>query len=99
MKLMAVIDQPKPDAMNVVLRANLKGVTRWSSPVTVYCSAVGSAVAVTHDLGAVPNAIAVEPLIDARWWVDQDDRSVWNATTILFRSSAVGRFIVRAGFQ
>jgi hypothetical protein len=99
MKMVAVVDQPVVDVINIVLRSNLKGVTRWSTPVTVYVTAVGAAVTATHDLGAVPNTFHVEPLVDARWWADVDDRTSWNATTLTFHASHAGQYVVRAGFQ
>ena len=100
MKLLQVVDgDATPDQINAALRVNTKNVVRWSTPVTIPSTAVGSTVSVQHDLGAVPNSIEVEPFIDCRWWVDQDDRAAWNATVIQFHTSHVGLFIVRAGVQ
>lgn len=99
MKQMYAVDTPSPDAINTALRSNLKGVTRWSTPVTQYSAGLGAAVVVVHDLGAVPNFIDVKPLIDARWWADQDDRASWTATQIMFHCSHPGQYLVRAGFQ
>lgn len=99
MKLTAVVDNPSTDVINVALRSNLKNVTRWSTPVTVYSAGLGAAVTVSHDLQAVPNTIAVEPLVDSRWWADQDDMRTWNATTVTLHTSHAGQFVVRVGFQ
>lgn len=99
MILLSNVATPTPDQINRTISANLKNVTRWSSPVLVYGAGAAAAIVVTHDLQTIPNTIEVEPYVDGRWWADQDDRRVWNATQVVFRSSHQGQFVVRAGVQ
>ena len=94
-----IVNQPTTDQVNGALRSNLKSVTHWSTPVTVYSAGAAAAVTVMHDLGAIPNTIEIESYVDTRWWADQDDRKVWTVSTILFRTGHAGRFVVRAGVQ
>ena len=99
MKAVAVISQSTPDQINSTIGANLSNVIRWSTPVACQSLGLGSAVTVKHNLGAIPNAIHVEPYVDSRWWADQDDRKTWTATTVTLHTSHAGIFVVRAGTQ
>jgi hypothetical protein len=97
--LLSNVANPSPDQINRTLGSNLRNVTRWSTPVTVFSPGAAAAVVVHHDLGTVPNTIEVEPFVDGRTWWDQDDRRTWSETQIVFRSSHQGSFVVRAGVQ
>jgi hypothetical protein len=99
MNLLSLVSNPTKDQINTAAGANLKNVTRWSSPVAVNSKGLGAAVTVAHDLGTLPNRIAVEPYIDSRWWADQDDRRAWSASSVVFHTSHAGVFIVRVGLQ
>lgn len=99
MKVIALVDNPSPDTINTATRSNLKGVTRWSTPVTVYSAGLGAAVVVQHDLGAVPNDLDVSSYVDGRVWADQDDRAVWTSTAVTFHVSHGGQYVVKAGFR
>lgn len=99
MNPVAVVDGATPDKINAAAAANLKNVVRWSTPVAANSAGLGAAVVVPHDLGVIPNAIRVVPLVDSRWWVDQDDRSTWNTATVTLHTSHAGTFLVRAGIQ
>lgn len=99
MKLLSLVSSVTKDQINATAGANLKNVTRWSTPVAAASTGAGTALTVTHDLGAIPNTLHVEPYVDSRWWADQSDRAAWNATSITLHTSHAGVFIVRAGFQ
>ena len=99
MKPMMNVDNARPDTVNTAIRANLKNVIRWSTPVTVYATGSGAAVTFQHDLGVTPTALEVEPWVDTRWWADTDDQRIWSATSVTFRTAHAGNFTVRAGYQ
>lgn len=99
MKLLSLIRSASANEINTAAGANLAPVIRWSTPVAVAAAGLGAALTVQHDLRAIPNTIHVEPYIDSRWWVDQDDRKTWTATSVTLHTSHAGVFIVRAGVQ
>jgi hypothetical protein len=98
--LVQISDPARADQINSAAGANLKNVVRWSSPVVVTSNGAGATITVQHDLGTVPNRLAVEPWVDGRWWADQDDRRVWTSASVTFHvSPATGRFTVFVGVQ
>jgi hypothetical protein len=99
MKVLQLVDQAEPSTINAALSANLKGVARWATPVTVYSAGAAAAISVRHDLNAVPNIVCIEPFIDCRVWSDEDDRRTWNVSQIIFRTSHQGRCVVHVGVQ
>ena len=99
MRIRQSISRVTADQVNRAFEGNLRAVVSWSTPVAAYCTGAGAAKVIEHDLGKVPNIIAVEPYVDSRWWVDQDDRRIWTAAQIVLRTSHAGLFVVRAGVQ